>query len=145
MCIRDRFGGKTAEAYLAGATELVTNGGFDTDTDWTKGTGWSISGGVASAGGTAGSLTQAISFSETFLYEVTYTVTSITSGNIKVQFQGGSAVVGTLRASSGTYTELLTAGSGNNTVAFVSGGTTPDATIDTVSYTHLTLPTKRIV
>ena len=28
--------------------ELVTNGTFDTDSDWTKGTGWSISGGKAS-------------------------------------------------------------------------------------------------
>ena len=28
--------------------ELVTNGTFDTDTDWTKGTGWTISGGKAS-------------------------------------------------------------------------------------------------
>ena len=23
-------------------SELVTNGGFDTDSDWTKGTGWTI-------------------------------------------------------------------------------------------------------
>ena len=30
-------------------SELVTNGTFDTDTDWTKGTGWSISGGKAIA------------------------------------------------------------------------------------------------
>ena len=30
-------------------TNLVTNGGFDTDTDWSKGTGWTISGGVAVA------------------------------------------------------------------------------------------------
>jgi hypothetical protein len=28
--------------------ELVTNGTFDSDTDWTKGAGWTISGGVAS-------------------------------------------------------------------------------------------------
>ena len=30
-------------------SELVTNGSFDTDSDWNKGTGWSISGGVAIA------------------------------------------------------------------------------------------------
>ena len=29
-------------------TELVTNGDFSSDSDWTKGTGWSIAGGVAS-------------------------------------------------------------------------------------------------
>jgi len=33
-------------------TELVTNGTFDTDTDWTKQTGWTIVGGVASCDGT---------------------------------------------------------------------------------------------
>ena len=38
-------------------TNLVTNGGFDTDTDWTKGTGWTIGSGVATgAAGTASSL-----------------------------------------------------------------------------------------
>jgi hypothetical protein len=31
--------------------ELVVNGGFDADTDWTKGTGWSIAGGVATQDG----------------------------------------------------------------------------------------------
>jgi hypothetical protein len=34
--------------------ELVTNGGFDTDTAWAKGTGWTISGGVAVATGVTG-------------------------------------------------------------------------------------------
>ena len=33
---------------------LVTNGTFDADSDWTKGTGWSINGGVASCNGTSG-------------------------------------------------------------------------------------------
>ena len=33
--------------YQVLPTELVTNGNFDTDSDWTKQTGWSISGGVA--------------------------------------------------------------------------------------------------
>jgi hypothetical protein len=35
---------------------LVTNGTFDTDTNWTKGTGWTIAAGVASKStGTASS------------------------------------------------------------------------------------------
>ncbi len=32
--------------------DQVTNGGYDTDTDWSKGTGWSISGGFATYSGT---------------------------------------------------------------------------------------------
>ena len=33
-------------------SELVTNGDFATDSDWTKGTGWGISGGTANCDGT---------------------------------------------------------------------------------------------
>ena len=36
-------------------TNLVTNGGFDTDTDWTKGTGWTIAAGVATGDGVTSS------------------------------------------------------------------------------------------
>ena len=42
---------KTDDGWL-GDKELVTNGGFDTDTDWSKGTGWTISGGTAQIDGT---------------------------------------------------------------------------------------------
>jgi len=38
-------------------SELVTNGDFDTDSDWSKGTGWSISGGSANCDGTQTSQT----------------------------------------------------------------------------------------
>ncbi len=40
--------------------ELVINGGFDTDTIWTKGAGWTISGGKATAVASSESLTQSI-------------------------------------------------------------------------------------
>ena len=49
----------TALRHVGYGAELVTNGTFDTDTDWTKGTGWTISGGVATHTGAVGSnLTQ---------------------------------------------------------------------------------------
>ena len=38
-------------------SELITNGNFASDTDWTKAAGWSISGGVASCDGTQASFT----------------------------------------------------------------------------------------
>jgi hypothetical protein len=42
--------------------ELVTNGGFDTDTNWSKGAGWTISSGSAShAAGTRSTITQNLS------------------------------------------------------------------------------------
>ena len=45
-----------------GLIDHITNGGFDTDTSWSKGTGWSISGGLAThATGTRSNLIQALS------------------------------------------------------------------------------------
>jgi hypothetical protein len=40
-------------AYALGS-ELVTNGTFDTDSNWTKGSGWTISGGKANRSGESG-------------------------------------------------------------------------------------------
>jgi len=113
--------------------ELVTNGGFDSDTDWTKGTGWTISGGVASRPniGSGTSLTQAVALTANSLYLLTYTLTQ-TSGNFNTAFQGGSSVFGPNRTTGGTYTEVLRAVSGSNTLAFQAGSTFA-GTIDNVS------------
>jgi len=43
-------------------TNLVTNGTFDTDTDWTKGTGWTIGSGVATHAGSAHYLDQTLGY-----------------------------------------------------------------------------------
>jgi hypothetical protein len=52
----------TALRHVGYGAELVTNGTFDTDSDWTKGTGWTISGGAASkVTGVSSGLNQAIS------------------------------------------------------------------------------------
>ena len=45
--IKGAFLSDTDDTDLVGSGELVTNGTFDTDSDWTKGTGWAISGGTA--------------------------------------------------------------------------------------------------
>ena len=47
------------DASTAGI-EVVVNGDFATDTDWTKGTGWTIGGGVANATSATGILAQVI-------------------------------------------------------------------------------------
>jgi hypothetical protein len=57
--------------------ELVTNGTFDTDTDWTKGTGWTIGSGVASSSdGSAAALTQLLSTTTGNVYAVTFTISN---------------------------------------------------------------------
>jgi hypothetical protein len=45
--LRNQGGYQEQQFYFDG---LVTNGTFDTDTNWIKGTGWTISGGVATYG-----------------------------------------------------------------------------------------------
>ena len=52
-------GYKAGELYAVSpvpteGAELVTNGDFATDSDWTKGTGWTISGGIANCDGSNG-------------------------------------------------------------------------------------------
>jgi hypothetical protein len=95
-------------------SELVTNGDFATDSDWTKGTGWSISGGVAvHTGATAGYLTQANVTEAGKLYQVTLDITALASGksvqiwdtsggNILLTFDGTGSVSGNFVAKSTT-------------------------------------------
>ena len=69
-------------AYALGS-ELVTNGTFDTDSNWTKGAGWTISGGVASCSGGSANLTQSVSATVGTTYRVSFTITAYNSGAIR--------------------------------------------------------------
>ena len=98
---------KPAE-YLG--AELVTNGGFDTDSDWTKGAGWTITGGEANANNIGSSyLFQTISnlvIGKT--YSVTYTITSYTTGDVVSGIGNLLGSRGTTRNAAGTYTDIIT-------------------------------------
>jgi len=102
--------------------ELVTNGGFDTDTDWPKGTGWTISGGSLNASVASG-FTDARS-SDTSItlagrtYQLTFDLT-VVSGGVRV-FLGGFTHPTTI-TTSGTKTLVLVATSASY-VAFVAYG-----------------------
>lgn len=67
--------------------DLVTNGTFDTDSDWAKGTGWTIAAGVADCDGTQVSDTVldqvCTSGVTTDMYKVTYTATR-SAGRIRI-------------------------------------------------------------
>jgi len=106
----------TPNAYKAGtlygviptATEgsdLVTNGGFDTDSDWSGSgsNGWTISGGKASNDGTVGSnnLSQSGILLVDKRYKIEITVSNYVSGNVEVS--AGATPRGTMTAN-GTYT-----------------------------------------
>jgi hypothetical protein len=90
--------------------ELVTDGNFASDSDWTEGTGWVIgtTGFATKTAGVASDLEQDISVIEGVTYDVVYTLTR-SAGTILARV-GGTA--GTSRDAAGTYTESIKAGSG---------------------------------
>lgn len=76
---------------VSGQPELVTNGGFAADTNWTKGAGWAISGGVASQSGAGANsnLSQNIGLVSNKAYVVTVNVVSRSAGTVRLLLGGG--------------------------------------------------------
>ena len=90
--------------------ELVTNGGFDTDSDWIKDTGWSISGGSLNGSSTTTSATQFNTGLVTGkMYQVVYTISNYVSGSVRIELGSANVSVGTVRSANGTYTEYIEA------------------------------------
>ena len=89
-------------------SELVSNGTFDSDTSWTKGTGWTISGGVASSDGSqtsSSNLSQAAGLVDGKLYKVTFTVLGRSAGQVRPVVGGGGA--GSYVSANGTYSQYV--------------------------------------
>lgn len=98
----------------ASQTDLITNGGFDADTDWSKTTGWTIAGGVAHCDGTQTAITylyQPISFVAGKKYRVKFTVTNFVAGYV---YGRAGDTNGTYRYANGTYTDELVWLTGGN-------------------------------
>lgn len=94
----------------ASATDIATNGTFDADSDWTKGTGWTIGSGVASkAAGVVASILQAQSMTAGTTYRFTFDLANVTAGSIKARIQGTTSVYGAARSADGTYADSLVA------------------------------------
>jgi hypothetical protein len=83
--------------------ELIINGDFDTDSDWTKGAGWSIPGGAGAVkvAGSATYLLQDFVFVVGRYYEFTFTAT-VTAGSLTI-YIGYLTQLPPITAS-GTYT-----------------------------------------
>jgi hypothetical protein len=94
--------------------ELVTNGTFDTDSDWTKGTGWTIGNGVASNDGSASYLTSTASFRWQIgkKYRVSLEVTAYSSGQISLPFDATGANLN-YENSIGVKSTIIVAGATN--------------------------------
>ena len=116
------FPGLTTKDRIRGHN-LVTNGTFDADSDWTLGAGWTIAAGKATYAGAGAAITQTLgtTTSASTLYDLTYTVSGRTAGTITPTFDG---VAGTARSTNDTFTETVT-GNGAMILLF-----TPTAAFD---------------
>ena len=112
--------------------QLVTNGVFGADANWTK-TTWTIAAGVASiAGAATDTMTQAIAITPGINYLVTFTVTAFTAGTV-TPILGGTS--GTARGSAATFSEVIKAGSANNLINFSAASAT--LSIDNVTIVQM--------
>jgi hypothetical protein len=91
-------------------SELVTNGGFDTDTGWTKGAGWTIGSGVAShAAGSKTEIYQSAGITASKTYKVIYTSSNLSGGGgTRFILGNDSSGAGISRGAAGTFTETIT-------------------------------------
>jgi len=141
----DGVDGLTLDGMGSLGAETATNGGFASDSGWTKAVGVTISGGVANFAGanTGSALYQAVAASavgSTVIFTATVTVTS---GLLQLRCYAG-ATVGPAISTSGTYA-LISFVTGAGDIGF--GTATPfTGTVDNVSIkvytgTHLTQAT----
>lgn len=112
--------------------DVIINGAFAADTDWTKGAGWSIAAGVAAAVTASSDLSQTVPpLIVGRWYSVTYTVSGFSLGTVQAVV-GGVALP--THAANGTYTEVARAG----TTAALLRGVGFSGSIDNVSAQPLT-------
>ncbi len=121
--------------------DLVTNGSFATNSDWTLETGWTISGGTANFSGGTGNkaMYQAVGITNGKTYKIQYTVSSISAGQVAVRFGGMSGVDEITATIIGTYTGYITAtGSANGNIHIEDNDNNFVGSIDNVSVVEVT-------
>ena len=138
-----RFANPTVNDLTAGSSwlctqtvgaELVTNGTFDADTNWTKGATWTIGSGVATCTTAAGDhISQGLSgagVTSGKTYVVTYTMTR-SAGSLVASLGSSASDLGKTRSSGGTFTETIYCGA--NTTLYFYGYGSFAGTLDNVS------------
>lgn len=120
-------------------SNVITNGGFDTNTAWTRDTGWSIGSGVATkaSNGLTGNITQTALTANTW-YHMDWTITEYTNGAFGARFGSNSGLaVGIGRNASNTYVDT---GRAAGTGVGIRGRNTGSAgSIDNIAVYPLTL------
>lgn len=117
--------------------EMLANGGFDTDTVWTKGLSWAIAAGVATVTTpvAASALTQAVSPVVGATYRVTFTVSGYVGGAASVRFRnaGANVVTFTSAIANGTYTADVVLTGAADELAIVAPNSLASYSVDNVS------------
>ncbi len=158
VCMKDADDAYTWKMPYYGTlgADLITNGTFGSDANWSKESGWYISGGkgehavnadCAGAGnpaaccsgagaGTcgAGSLYQAVG-AQYKAYQITMTVSGRTAGTLTIELAGWR---NTVLSADGTYTFLIYART-NDTNLYLSASATFDGAVDDISMKELLL------
>ena len=114
--------------------DLITNGGFDADSDWTKGTGWTIGSGVATATNvaSAAALVQGIAIAVATTYRIRIEVSGYTGGVCQIWL--GAVYSGVEINANGVWTTEVTTGDplGSSTLS-LQGYTNFTADLDNIS------------
>lgn len=111
-------------------SELITDGGFSSASNWTTDAGWSVAAGLAShTAGTSDDVEQSVVITSGQFYFVTYTIANRTAGSVTVKVGGTS---GTAQTDNDTHTETIEAGSSNSLIEFTASSDF-DGDIDNVS------------
>ena len=125
--LRNQGGYQEQQFYF---DSLVTNGTFDADTNWIKGTDWSISGGVANHTTTSSAAiyqTQSVELGKR--YQVSVDITFNGAGTAYWRL-GNTTNLGTVMSTTQTNTQVLTAAA---TGAYIGIFTNANITIDNIS------------
>lgn len=117
-----------ALAKISLGEELVTNGTFDTDSDWDVQSYWSIADGKATKSPGSSRLKQELNVSAGTIYQITLTVTR-RAGNLTVSLGGDALPV---IDSSGIFNLIAVCGSSTSLLDLHGGGTT-DCDVDNIS------------
>ncbi|MDB0059591.1 hypothetical protein N9F18_00380, partial [bacterium] len=119
--------------------ELITNGYFSTDSDWTKPAGVTISSGKLNFSGVASnaSSAQVGVFTNGLDYRISFTISNFSSGSVRIIAGSGGTGISSTYAADGNYSVILNGG-GDLVMYFQSINGVTSLSIDNVSVKQVT-------
>lgn len=117
----------------AQGADVVVNGAFAADTDWTKGAGWTIGSGTANASAASANLTATVApLTNGVWYQSQYTLSAFAAGTVRARLGGTNCPT---RNANNTYVETQRAGG----TSLVAVGAAFTGSLDNWSVKALTL------